>query len=75
MKNSKEKEVRPGSENAEKRQKAITKREVGRAFRLGQVKVLYEKCGYTFTQIAEELGITESSARSLVSTLERFGKK
>ena len=34
--------------------------------RIGYATCLYEKCGYSFPQIAEEMGITESAVRNML---------
>ena len=34
--------------------------------RIGYATCLYEKCGYSYSQIAEEMGIAESAVRTLL---------
>ena len=49
-------------------------REAGRAYRIGQV-VAYMNEGYSGVQIAEKLGIAESSVRALMQNVKRISKK
>ena len=48
--------------------------EVTRAYRIGQI-VAYMNEGYSGVQIAEKLGIAESSVRALMQNVKRINKQ